>query len=174
MFSSWAFILIGNNDTGKTSFQKYLVAELCNVHYERLRRNIVTQVNHRRAPRKWDTLFTCNRSFQETLDQYQSVENYFENFFQDADKCFLSSHSHGGAREHVAQVIRELQRRHFNVAGVFWSNAFDEEARTISLLPWQERLWIDNPVEEDTAIEGQLRRLAREFTELLIERSRAL
>jgi hypothetical protein len=144
------------------------------VHYERLRRNIVTQVNHRRAPRKWELIFTCNRSYQEKLREYRSVENYFEHFFQDADICFLSSHSHGDAREHVEQMIWALQRRHYNVAGVFWSNAFDEDARTISLLPWQERLWIDNPVVEATAIQGQMRRLAREFAELLIERSRTL
>jgi hypothetical protein len=174
MFSRWAFILIGNNDTGKTSFQKYLVAELCNVHYKRLRRNMVTPVTHRRAPRKWETIFTCNRSYQEKLREYRSVEYYFEHFFQEADICFLSSHSHGDAREHVEQMIRELQRRHYNVASVFWSNAFDEEARMISQLPWQERLWIDNPVVEASAIQGQLCRLAREFTELLIERSRTL
>ena len=29
MLSYWAYILIGNNDTGKTSFQKYLVSDLC-------------------------------------------------------------------------------------------------------------------------------------------------
>ena len=30
MLSYWAYILIGNNDTGKTSFQKHLVSDLCN------------------------------------------------------------------------------------------------------------------------------------------------
>jgi hypothetical protein len=33
MFSYWAYILIGNNETGKTSFQRYLVSDLCNKQY---------------------------------------------------------------------------------------------------------------------------------------------
>ena len=41
MLSYWAYILIGDNDTGKTGFQKYLVSELCGRRYKRLRRNLV-------------------------------------------------------------------------------------------------------------------------------------
>ena len=51
MVSYWAYILIGDNDTGKTSFQKYLVADLCNRQYERLPRNLLTYITHPRMPR---------------------------------------------------------------------------------------------------------------------------
>ena len=174
MFSSWAYILIGDNDTGKTSFQRNLVAELCNEHYERLPRNVVKTISHPRAPRKLATIFTCNRSYQEKLDEYQSVENYFENFFKDADICFLSSHTHGDSYEHAEKMIQQLQLRCYNVAGIFWSNGFDADAQQISSLPWQERLWIDNPLlENQSEVPAQLKHVAREFAELLIERSRA-
>ncbi len=52
MFSRWAYVLIGNNNTGKTSFQRHLLAALCDVHYKRLETNIVINISHPRAPRK--------------------------------------------------------------------------------------------------------------------------
>lgn len=174
MFSTWAYILIGNNNTGKTSFQRNLVAELCNEHYKRLPRNVVKQISHPRAPRKFATIFTCNRSYQENIKEYISVENYFEHFFKDADICILSSHTHGDSYDHIEEMIRQLKFRCYNVAGIFWSNGFDKEAQKISLLPWQERLWIDNPLLEDQRkVPAQLVRVARDFAELLLERSHA-
>lgn len=174
MFSSWAYILIGNNNTGKTSFQRNVVAELCNEHYARLPRNVVKAISHPRAPRKLATVFTCNRSYQEKLDEYKSVENYFDHFFQDADICFLSSHSHGDSCKHVEEMMHQLKLRCYNVAGIFWSNGFNADAQAISALPWQERLWIENPLLEDPSkVPAQLAHVAREFVELLIERSHA-
>jgi hypothetical protein len=41
MISNWAYILIGDNDTGKTTFQKHLLEILCGQSYDRLPRNIV-------------------------------------------------------------------------------------------------------------------------------------
>jgi hypothetical protein len=174
MFSSWAYILIGNNNTGKTSFQRNVVAELCNEHYTRLPRNVLKTISHPRAPRKLATIFTCNRSYQEKLDEYKSVKNYFNRFFKDADICFLSSHTHGDSCTHVEEMIHQLKLRCYNVAGIFWSNGFDTDAEAISALPWQERLWVDNPLLKDPSkVSMQLVRVAHEFTELLLERSRA-
>lgn len=172
MFSNWAFILIGDNNTGKTSFQRFLVEALCDEHYNRLPRNIVKQINHPRAPRKLSTLFTANRSYQEKQTEYKSVENYFSSFFKDSDICILSSHSHGHSIQHVQKMMEELAARAYNVAGVFWSNDFGTDAKNISALPWQERLWVENPVlevEEEIAL--QIRRQAYEFAELLISRA---
>src|ERR1039458_4265016 len=36
MFSYWAYVLIGNDKTGKTSFQRNLVSHLCGKRYTRL------------------------------------------------------------------------------------------------------------------------------------------
>lgn len=172
MFSRWAYILIGNNDTGKTSFQRNLIAEFGGERYERLPRNVVTRITHPRAPRKLATLFTANRSYQEKLDEYESVENYFEKFFTAADICILSSHTSGDSRKQVEEMIHQLSRRCYNVAAIFWSNDFHESAEEISLLPWQERLWIHNPLlEDEDEIREQLVRIASEFSEMLLERS---
>lgn len=172
MFLHWAYILIGDNDTGKTSFQRNLVGSLCNEHYERLPRNVVKSVRHPRAPKRFQTVFTCNRSYQEKLGEYKTVENYFNNFFEDADVCFLSSHAHGGSINHVEQMIHELHRRCYNVGGIFWSNGFSSEAEQISLLPWQERIWIENPpLTNQDKIRQQLADIAREFAETLVSRA---
>ena len=174
MFSSWAFILVGDNNTGKTSFQRFLVDALCGLQYDRLPRNIVKEINHPRAPKKLKTLFTTNRSYQEKMDEYQSVENYFNSFFQDADICILSSHSHLSSILHIQQMMSELAARAYNVAGVFWSNDFGVDAKQISALPWQERLWIENPhLEDDGKISEQIKKQAYEFSEILVSRAYA-
>src|SRR6185437_5074456 len=144
MFSHWAYILIGNNNTGKTTFQKYLLWHLCGQRYARLRRNLIQPISHPQAPKNLATIFTCNRSFQEKRGEYKSIDYYFGHFFKEADICILSSHAHGSAKE-VAEMIQALKRRCYNVAGVFWSNAFDHDAKTIALLPWNEVLWFENP-----------------------------
>jgi hypothetical protein len=172
MFSHWAYVLIGNNNTGKTSFQRHLVAYLCDRNYERLPRNVVYDITHPRAPKGLATLFTCNRSFQEKLTEYKSVEHYFNRFFKDADICILSSHTHDDSAVHVGNMIRELKRRCYNVGGVFWSNNYEEEAEEIALLRWDEIFWIDNPLlKNEDAIARQLDRLARHFSEMLIARA---
>lgn len=172
MFSHWAYILIGNNNTGKTSFQKYLVWHLCGQRYSRLRRNVIQPISHPQAPKGLATIFTCNRSFQEKRSEYKSVEYYFRHFFKEADICILSSHTHGSAEE-VAEMIQALKRRCYNVAGVFWSNAFDDDARAIALLQWNEVLWVENPrLTDEEEIHSQLDQIAKYFSDLLIARAR--
>jgi hypothetical protein len=172
MFSSWAFILIGDNNTGKTSFQRFVVEALCGKLYDRLPRNVIKEITHPRAPKKLETLFTANRSYQETQDEYKSIENYFSSFFKEADICILSSHSHNSSIQDVEQMRAELAARGYNVAGVFWSNEFGVSARRISALPWQERLWIENPIlTGEEQIHDQIKLQAYEFTEMLISRS---
>jgi len=172
VFSHWAYILLGENNTGKTSFQRNLVSHLCGKRYERLPRNIVMDIKHPRAPKAFATIFTCNRSFQEKRSEYKSIGNYFKRYFRDADVCVLSSHTHGESAEEIAEMIQTLKRRCYNVAGVFWSNCFNGKAREITLLPWTEILWIENPaVSGSTQISEQLDKIARHFSELLIARA---
>ncbi|MDP3700744.1 MAG: hypothetical protein Q8R72_07545 [Hylemonella sp.] len=174
MFSNWAYILVGDNNTGKTSFQRYLIQALCGKEYGRLPRNVVNDITHPRAPKKLETLFTVNRSYQETASEYRSVPNYFAKFFEDADICILSSHSHGTAIDEIRQMHEHLISNAYNVAGVFWSNDFGVESQRISKeIPWQERLWVDNPrLKNAERVPSQLRRLAYEFAEILVERAR--
>lgn len=172
MLSRWAYILIGDNNTGKTSFQRFLVEILCQESYARLPRNIVRDILHPRAPRRFKTLFTANRSFQEKRGEYLNPTNYIKNFFKDADICILSSHSHGTSIHDVQAMMKELESRAYNVAGVFWSNDYGHEAKSISSLNWQERLWLNNPIlEREEDISSQIRGLAHDFSEMLLSKS---
>ena len=120
------------------------------------------------------TLFTANRSYQEKINDYKSIENYFENFVKDADIVVVSSHSHGSSITDIQQMFGQLTAKAYNVAGVFWSNDFGVDAIKISSqVPWQERLWIENPVLTDAdSIKLQIRARAFEFAEILVERAR--
>lgn len=172
MISHWAYILIGDNDTGKTSFQRYLLQELCNVRYQRLPINLLSDVTHPRAPRHFQKLFTANRSYQEKAGLYGSVPGYFRGHFKDADVCVLSSHAHAPCISDVQAMIDELQSRAYNIAGVFWSNNFGAPAKAISKLNWQERMWIRNPVKTSTEkIQEQISERAKMFANLLVERA---
>ena len=170
MFSYWAYILVGPNDTGKTHFQRSLIGHLCGVHYERLPINVVNEVNHPRAPRAFKTLFTMNRSYQEKVSLYKSVERFFrkKEFFKEADACVLSSHL---SEEDVSEMITHLKKRCYNVAGVFWSNAYTRRTAEIALLPWDEKLWIENPRRRTDQVDAQLDRLAEHFSQFLIARA---
>jgi hypothetical protein len=172
MFSSWAYILVGDDKTGKTSFQRYLIEALCGEKYDRLPRNIVKIINHPRTPKRLQTIFTMNRSYQEKLSEYKSVGNYFDFSFKDADICILSSHSHTDSVLHIEEMIAQLKAKAYNVAAIFWSNDFEAEAKKIAELHWQERFWIENLLlEDELAISEHIKKQANEFAELLISRS---
>jgi hypothetical protein len=173
MFSYWAYVLIGKNDTGKTSFQKHLLWHLCERRPKRLQVNIVEHIVHPLAPKSLETLFVCNRSYQELRSRYKSVDNYFRNFFRDANICTLSTHTHGKSIDDADAMIRNLKSRRYNVAGVFWSNSFDDDARKIACLSWTELLWIENPkVRGEEEIKVQLERIALHFSQFLLARAR--
>ena len=172
MFAYWAYVLIGNNDTGKTSFQRNLVFELSGVLKGRLATNLRSIITHPRMPRGVETLSTMNRSYQEKIADYGSVSDFFANHFQDASICILSSHTHAPAERHLQEMITELRLRHYNVAGVFFSNGNMDEASKISLLDWDDRLWVENPrTETSEQFDVQIRQVANEFSQLLIARA---
>lgn len=171
MFSYWAYILIGQNNTGKTTFQRFLVEEFCAKQYRKLPRNFHGTITHPRAPRRLDSFFAMNRSFQEMRSQFKTVASFFARGFKEADICFLSSHADMASIPDIQQMIEQLHQRGYNVAAVFFSNSFDNAASQISCFPWQERFWINNPERTDAdRIQGQLQVAARDFTQLLLNR----
>jgi hypothetical protein len=149
MITRWLFILVGNNNTGKTTLQKELIKHLCGLNYTKLPTNRPFDVINLDAPRRLATLFTANRSFQEKKEEYKTVKDYFANYFQDASVAIISSHSHS-ARIEIDEMIQEGKRRFYNIAAVFFSNSIDDEVRDISsALNWDERIYLDNPHAED-------------------------
>ena len=179
MLSYWAYILIGNDKTGKTSFQRHLIADLCGREYDRLPTNTVKEINHPKMPRGVETISTMNRSYQEKISEYGTVENFFKSSFQEASICILSSHTDAPSIAHIRDMIRELRLLTYNVAGVFFSNGYNTDAAEISLLDWDEHLWIDNPTirqkgdddEHEKAIQKQILQRTHEFSDLLVRRA---
>jgi hypothetical protein len=146
MQTRWLYILIGNNNTGKTTLQKKIIKLLCGLDYVKLPTNVRSPVTHKDASRRLETLFTANRSFQEKREEYKTIKEYFSNHFLEASTAIMSSHSHS-ARDEIDEMIREGKRRFYNVAAVFLSNSIDDEIRGFSsTLNWDERIYLENPV----------------------------
>lgn len=172
MFSYSAYILIGNNSTGKTSFQKHLLKHLTNKTYSRLPINLKAEIDHPRMPRGFETIFTMNRSYQEKSDLYKNVPRFFKKHFKYANICILSSHASGRCIDDVGLMIDFLRENCYNVYGVFFSNAYGADAMNICRsLDWDERLWVKNPLAKGERVQVQLTRLGQEFGEMLIARA---
>src|ERR1700686_4774115 len=82
MRSKWLFILLGNDRTGKTQVQKNLIKLLSDDNRDiRLECNLLFQITHPRVVRKFRDFSIGNRSFQEKPQDYQSIQNYFQDYF---------------------------------------------------------------------------------------------
>ncbi|MCW3074262.1 MAG: hypothetical protein JWP69_1331 [Flaviaesturariibacter sp.] len=172
MIAKWAYILIGDDQTGKTTFQKWLIWHLCHINkFDRLHVNQVHPIAHRDAPRKFKTLFTMNRSVQEKMaDTYLSMENFFTSHFHDADVCILSSHAHGQSINDISFMINALGDRYYNIGAVFFSNHLNANTQAIARLPWQERISVRNPTNSE-GWEDQVDEAAHYFSEMLIRKA---
>jgi hypothetical protein len=171
MLKKNCYILIGDDLTGKTTFQKNLIFHLCGLEKIRLDTNLTNNINHPESPRKLKTLFTMNRSIQEKMGEYKSVENYFINYFEDADICILSSHSHGNSINDITQMINIMTSKYYNVEAVFFTNHLNSFTSEISKLNWNGRVIIQNPV-NPAKWEVQINNGALKFSELIIRYSK--
>lgn len=172
MLSKWIYILIGDNDTGKSTFQKRLIYHLTGEIYSRLDRNRDFEITHEYAPKKLGRIFLMSRSYQETRGEYQAVGEYFNDCFKNQDVCILSSHATAEAIGEIKEMIKEGRKRKYNIGGVFWTNCDNDEVAAISLLDWDERFLMDNPkVEGDDVWQEQVDFLAWEFAEMLVRRA---
>lgn len=176
LLSRWLFVLIGQNDSGKTSFQRHLIDYLCDRAYTRLPRDGVFEVRHPRAPRNFAAIACANRSYQEKRAENGSVENYILRVVPEADVTIVASHAGPSDIPDVQQILRFGRRRGYNVAAVFFDNALSSTTTDIAELDWQERLLIRNPPVRDSEsqeqkIQEQLRLAAVQFGDLLIART---
>ncbi|MFM9403724.1 hypothetical protein ACKLNQ_17615 [Myroides odoratimimus] len=172
MIKKTAYILIGDDKTGKTSFQKYLIYHLCGIDkFSKLNTNLVHDIIHPESPRKLKTLFTINRSIQEKMGEYKSVEDYFNSYFKDADICILSSHSHGNCINDIEKMIDILKSKYYNVEAVFFTNHNNSKTSEISRLNWDSRNIIQNP-EDKVNWEKQIEYGAKIFGDLIIRYSK--
>jgi hypothetical protein len=164
----WSYILIGNDKTGKTGFQKEVIKFIALTEYKRLDCNLDFTVNARIGSNNTKTIFIMNRSFQEK-SEYKTVGSYFSSYFRDADASILSSHL---VQADIKQMIMELKKRFFNVCGVFFENstAIDKSSNeAIAALDWDQRYYIKNPAGDENW-ECNIRNGAAEFSSHLLSK----
>lgn len=170
--SKQLYILIGDDRTGKTTLQKLLIKKLCGHAYDRLPTNLIFPITHADIKRKYQTASFGNRSYQEKIGEYGTVDNYFNNHFRPADISFISSHL---VLEDVDAMIRNGRERFYNVNGVFFSNSITLNMpanASISALDWNERFEIENTWSDvENTISDQLNTIADSIVTLLINRT---
>lgn len=170
--SKQLFIILGDDKTGKTSIQKLLIDRICGHGYDRLPVNKIFEIRHPEIKRKYRNISFGNRSYQEKIDEYLSVNNYFEHHFQSADISFISSHL---IEADVISMIENGKTRFYNVTGIFWTNSIENASKSnsiISQLDWNERLVIENPITEDmNTIEKQLNDIADSIVAFIANRT---
>jgi GTPase SAR1 family protein len=169
--SKQLFILIGDDRTGKTTLQKTLIEKLNGSKYSTLPTNLLFDIYHPEIKRKYQTISFANRSYQEKIGTYGTVNEYFENHFKEADICIVSSHL---VITDIIEMIRNAKQRFYNVTGIFFENSIKQSKQAneqISLLEWDERLFIENALTDDNArIHYQLNAIAESFVTFLSNR----
>lgn len=167
-------ILIGSNLTGKTTVQRNLVTLLNGRSYKTLPSNTPHEITHPSFVRKCRSVFVAGRSYQE-FSKYSSVTSYFRKEFDpksdQADLAFMSSHLN---LKDVAEMIKEGQRRLYNVCGLFFSNSIQatpKRSADIAGLPWDERWLAENATTSNSnRQQDQLWQAADTIVQMLISR----
>ena len=171
--TKWAYVLVGNDRTGKTTFQKMILEHITGSYIDPLHCNLVFDLAAMRSgSRNTHNISLMSRSYQEQKKEYVSIGNFFASFFKDADIAILSSHLY---QQDIKEMIHELKKRFFNVAGVFFENSIakdSEKNSEIALLEWDERNFIMNPITESKNIYKQyLRKSGAEFTYQILNKN---
>lgn len=165
------FVLIGNDRTGKTTFQKLLIEKLHGITYEKLECNNAYALKKELDDAQLRISYS-NRSYQEKAVKYYggTVDEYFAKHFNPTDVAVISSHLN---KSDVEEILKNGKSKFYNVIGVFFTNSitinpgFNEQ---ISALNWDERLVTDNPPATGTAIDKQLEENASSFADYLVNR----
>lgn len=167
------FVLIGNDKTGKTTFQKRLIEELHGITYSRLDCNNAYSVKPDLLDGKQFKISYSNRSYQEKTNKYYggTVDKYFsDKHFNPTDVAIISTHLN---KQDVEDILRNGKERFYNVIGVFFTNSIAVNPglnAQISALNWDERLVVENPHASGNLIDKQLEENADSFADLLIKR----
>lgn len=172
MLSRWLYLLIGDDRTGKTTFQKELIRFLCDKDYtQKVKSDSTYIINHPTLIRGLSTIYIAGRSYQEL---HSDIKVYMDEFVfkNPADVYVLSSQLN---KADIEYMIAESHRRFFNVGGVFWENSVNINPaanRDIAGLDWDERFFVENKqLDCEKYIVVQIQKLARNFARLIAERA---
>lgn len=165
------FVLIGNDKTGKTTFQKRLIEKLHGITYTKLECNNAYNVKPELIDNKHLKISYANRSYQEKSGDYGgTVDNYFAKHFNPMDIAVISSHLD---RNDVEDILRNGKQKFYNVIGVFFTNSIminPDINADISALNWDERLIVENPFASGSLIDKQIDENADSFAKILVSR----
>lgn len=172
MLSKWVYLLIGDDRTGKTTFQQELIRYLCNKDYtQKVKSDSIYVMNHPSVIKGFNNIYIAGRSYQEL---YSDIKAYLDDvvFNSPADVYVLSSQLN---KADIEYMIAESHRRFFNVGGVFWENSVNLNPaanKDIAMLDWDERFFVQNKqLDCEKYIVVQIQKLARNFARLMVERA---
>ncbi len=85
------YILLGDDKSGKTTFQKYLIEELLGIKYDRMQSDLLINIGHTKC--KYHSIYFIGRSIQERDKVHQNIKKHVNQVMQYQDACFFfSSH----------------------------------------------------------------------------------
>lgn len=143
------FVLIGNNNSGKTKIQKKLIELICGEFYEKLPSNKIYDILIPNLKQKYNKIFFGNRSYQEINTEGKKVEDFFPDELKEADLVFVSSHL---KKIDIDEIIFFAKSNFYNVIGLFLYNSIDKNLdlnKEISLLNWDKRIILENYIKAD-------------------------
>lgn len=178
VFARQVLILVGQNNTGKTSFQRHLLNYLCKEDQTRLRTNQSWPVKHQDAPRRFNSIYFANRSYQELRTTLPPVRKYVADALDTgAALTILSSHADASSTSDIEAMYEVSIERGYNPSVAFFSNGLNSYCKMYSKsYNWHERLIISNArirpqKNEKELIQGQLKLIAEDFGNLLMRRA---
>jgi len=171
MLKYWAYVLVSDDRTGKTTLQKEILLRLCGIdNFRRLDSNQEYRISNVLMPSSVKTLYLIGRSYDE---QGVTASNHYSLSFHTSDIVFLSFHAKITNVPEIAKLFQLLRADFYNVSGVFFQNCQTTAAREIARLNWDEVIWLNNPLLKNTDdAPSQLRDIGTRFSRFLVDRAR--
>ncbi|TGM97301.1 hypothetical protein [Leptospira dzoumogneensis] len=172
MRRKYSYILLGNGDIGKTTFQKYLLEIVAGKSYTKLSTGRVHSICLRSGLKNYEKIFVLGRSWQEIKERFRKVADLFTRSEggDESDIAILSSHL---VAQDIMDIINEAKLNLYKCIGVVFSNAYEKSEtkfKDILELPWTEIVRIENPTVQDESWKENLFNEAIEFSNYILNK----
>ena len=113
------YILLGDDKSGKTTFQKYLIEELLGIKYSRMQSDLVLDVRHTKC--KYPYIYFIGRSIQERNKVHENIEKHVNQVMQCEDTCFFLS-SHIVVYDDIRKLVSAIKAWTDNITFIYLIN----------------------------------------------------